>query len=104
MPVTGSLRLTNPDIAEALRIELQCILHGTRFRRIWPARKPCPALLQAIDLHRDGDLEQAERLYKRALDADQQCADAHHMLGALMILRYGKDEVSCNILAYNLSQ
>ena len=63
--------------------------------------------MQASDYHKEGDMEQAERLYKKALDLlprscpsgevpsdlQQQHADVHHLLGALLIQRYGTGEV-----------
>ena len=49
--------------------------------------------MQANDCHKEGDMEQAERLYKKALDLQPQSADVHHLLGALLIQRYGTGEV-----------
>lgn len=49
--------------------------------------------MQASDCHKDGDMEQAERLYKKALDLQSQNAEVHHLLGALLIQRYGTGEV-----------
>lgn len=49
--------------------------------------------IQAQDLHKNGDLEQAERLYKHAIEQDSLNADAHHLLGALLVQRHGTDEV-----------
>ncbi len=40
-------------------------------------------LLQAVQLHRDGDLAQAERLYLAILEAEPQQPDALHNLGVL---------------------
>ena len=52
-----------------------------------------PVTMQANDCHKEGDMEQAERLYKKALDLQPQSADVHHLLGALLIQRYGTGEV-----------
>ena len=53
--------------------------------------------LQASACHKDGDLEQAERLYKKALDLRPQNADLHHQFGALLVQRYKTGEVRLHI-------
>lgn len=49
--------------------------------------------VQAQNMHKNGDMEQAERLYQRAIDQDSTNADAHHLLGALLVQRHGTDQV-----------
>jgi thioredoxin-like negative regulator of GroEL len=53
------------------------------------------AEFQAKQLHQKGDLQQAEELYHAIISNDSENADAHHLLGALILAKYGVTEV-CN--------
>jgi hypothetical protein len=50
-------------------------------------------------MHRDGHLEQAEEAYKAVLSRDLNVSEAHHMLGALILMRHGAREVRTGRLA-----
>lgn len=40
-------------------------------------------IAQGLEKHQAGDLQQAENLYHKALEIDENCADAYHLLGML---------------------
>ena len=42
-------------------------------------------LIQAVEVHRAGDLQEAERLYRRILETDPHHSDANHNLGVLAV-------------------
>ena len=42
-------------------------------------------LIQAIEVHRSGNLQEAERLYRRILETDPRHSDANHNLGVLAV-------------------
>ena len=42
-------------------------------------------LIQAVEVHRAGDIQEAERLYRRILETDPHHSDANHNLGVLAV-------------------
>jgi glycosyltransferase involved in cell wall biosynthesis len=52
-----------------------------------PARGPAEALRQALALHAEGRLEQAEDVYRSVLAREPDIADAQHMLGVIQLQR-----------------
>ncbi|MEX2643855.1 MAG: tetratricopeptide repeat protein [Acetobacterales bacterium] len=57
---------------------------GRRARRAVRARQRPDSLHRALEAHRAGRLDHAERDYRRALKADPDDADALHLLGVLL--------------------
>lgn len=64
----------------------------------WHVLLPDCMPVQASDCHKAGDMEQAERLYKKALDLRPHNAKVHQLLGALLIQRYRTGEVRLSLL------
>ena len=58
---------------------------------------------RAIDAHRQGDLDEADRLYTAALASDPAWFDARHMLGAMRI-QQGRIDEAIALLSMALSQ
>jgi protein O-GlcNAc transferase len=56
------------------------------------ARSPTDLVEQGRALHREGRLEEAERLYSQALAADEDCAEAHQLMAVLAGQRGRFDE------------
>ncbi len=55
------------------------------------------AFALAIDLHQQGNLQQAEALYKEIIEIQPRHADAYHMLGA-MAQQIGQSEAACELI------
>ena len=47
------------------------------------AQDPSVLVEQGRSLHRQGRIEEAERLYTQALAADEFCAEAHQLLAVI---------------------
>ena len=58
---------------------------------------PQAALAVAVDHHRAGRLQEAERLYRRLLEDDPDHADANHLLGVIA-LQTGADEAARELI------
>lgn len=54
-------------------------------------------LTEAVRLHSGGQLEQAARLYREALAADPNCADALHLLG-MIALQQGRPQTAVELI------
>ena len=49
--------------------------------------------LQGKQKHQEGDIDGAEEQYRGVLAVDSDNADAHHLLGALLVIKHGDTEV-----------
>ena len=62
-----------------------------------PASEPPPQIEQAMAFHRNGDLANAESLYRQFLNDHPGHADANHLLGVVALQR-GRVEESVNLI------
>ena len=70
---------------------------GQTEKPVPPGPAPSPALRAAVRLHQAGDLSRAEALYREAIAAAADDADALHLLGMLAFERRQYDKAAASI-------